>query len=709
MYPFRFNRKLTAVLMIAVFVGSFLLPNWASSIKSAQAATNITVVDVRVASGVDDVEQRLNDGTISTSSTDLELINDPGTAQRLQSVGIRFTGVNVPRGAVISKAYLEFQVDETSSEDTSLVLRAEAADNAAAFTTTANNVTNRSRTSAAINWNNLPAWSTVSAKVQSPDITPVLQEVVSRSGWNAGGSLVLFVDGSGRRVVKSYEKGSSSASLLHIEYTTTSLPQPTQVPTTVPTQVPTTIPTIPPSLPTPTTAAITPTSLPTVVTTPTTAAITPTSVPTVVATATSQPQPVQGYFVSTTGSDSSTGTFNTPWRTIQKAVNAAPDGATVYVRAGDYAGFKISRKNLTISGYQNEIPSILNDGVTKYTVQVLNTSGIKLTNLAFHDNWMQYGAGIYIEGSTNISVKNSAFYDHQGFGVVTKNVNNVTVDGNDLYRNGNAIEVRYNGTNLILSNNKIHHNFREIDSGRGSMGINFYKTTGSITAIGNLLWENHSNDLANPEGSAFEIYAGGYVNIIGNTIWDNETVLETGTSGGAACSNITFNRNFVYRGSRHQGLILRCASDSLFAQNVFDGLDEYVFYLTHYKGTYGGSIENLKIFNNISVNGRVYSIEGTIPASVQIDYNLVYNPGSTSSRGNYLAYVEGKGNTMDFSTFKQWTGYDQHSVNKNPVFVNPTIKDYHLLGSSPAINIGINLGEPFTGTAPDAGAFEFTP
>ena len=381
----------------------------------------------------------------------------------------------------------------------------------------------------------------------------------------------------------------------------------------------------------------------------------------------------------------------------------------MYVRAGDYAGFKISRKNLTISGYQNEVPSILSDGVSKYTVQVLNTSGIVLTNLAFHDNWVQYGAGIYIEGSTNVSVKNSAFYDNQGFGVVTKNVNNVTVDGNDLYRNGNAIEIRYNGTNVILSNNKIHNNFRDIDAGRGSMGINFYKTTGSITAIGNLLWENHSIDLANPEGSAFEIYAGGYVNIIGNTIWDNETVLETGTSGGAACSNITFKRNIVYRGSRQQGLILRCASDSIFAQNVFDGLDEYVFYLTHFKGTYGGSIENLKIFNNISVNGRVYSLEGTIPASVQIDYNLVYNPGSTSSRGNNLAYVEGKGNTMEFSTFKLWTGYDQHSVNKNPAFVNPTLYDYHLLGSSPAINIGKNLGESFTGTAPDAGAFEFTP
>ena len=418
---------------------------------------------------------------------------------------------------------------------------------------------------------------------------------------------------------------------------------------------------------------------------------------------------VNGYYVSTAGSDSAAGTLNSPWRTIQHAVGAVPSGATIYIRSGDYTGFVVERSNLTISGYSGETPGILSDGSSKYVVKVVNSSGITFTGLAFHDNWQQYGVGIYIEESSNVVVKNSAFYDNQGFGVATKNVTNVTVDANDLYRNGNAIEVRYTGNNVLLSNNKIHHNFREIDSGRGAMGINFYRTTGSITASGNQLWENHSVGAADPEGSAFEIYAGGNVNIIGNLIWDNETVLETGTTDGVACPDINFTRNIVFRGSRQQGLILRCASNSLFAHNIFDGLDEYVFYLTHLRGTYGGSIEGLRIFNNIAVNGRVYSIEGAIPASVEIDNNLVYNPGSSSLHGDSLAYVEGKGNTKLLSDFQQWTGYDAHSLSSFPVFVNTAILDYRPLGNSPAIDLGKYLGEPFVDSAPDAGAYEYAP
>lgn len=418
---------------------------------------------------------------------------------------------------------------------------------------------------------------------------------------------------------------------------------------------------------------------------------------------------VTGYFVATTGSDSNPGTLNSPWRTIQHAVGAAPNNKTIYIRAGEFTGFVVERTNLTISGYPGETPSILNDGNSKYTVKVMNSSGITLSGLAFRDNMQQYGVGIYIEDSNGVLVKNSAFYDNQGFGVVTKNVTNVTLDGNDLYRNANAIEIRYTGNGVLISNNKIHHNFREIDPGRGAMGINFYKTAGSISAIGNQLWENHSIGLDNPEGSAFEVYAGGSIAIISNVIWDNETVLETGTTEGAACPNITFMRNIVFRGNRQQGLILRCASNSLFAHNIFDGLDEYVFYITHLRGNYGGSIEGLRIVNNIAVNGRVYSIEGSIPDSVEIDNNLVYNPGSSALRGDSLAYVEGQGNTKLLSDFQQWTGYDLHSRSTFPSFVNTSILDYRPLSTSPAIDLGKFLGESYLGSAPDAGAYEYAP
>ncbi|MHB1383169.1 MAG: right-handed parallel beta-helix repeat-containing protein [Bellilinea sp.] len=415
------------------------------------------------------------------------------------------------------------------------------------------------------------------------------------------------------------------------------------------------------------------------------------------------------FFVSMTGSDGNPGTASAPWKTLQYAVNHAPAGSVIYIRAGEYTGFTLTRSDLTLSSYAGETAYIHGNGEDTYTVKILNSDHIVLSGIVFHDNQKQYSAGVYVENSTSIALTENIFYDHQGFGIVTKNVSDVSIEGNDLYDNANAIEIRYGSAGVVIKNNKIHNNTRKVDSGRGAIGVTFYRTTGPVTAIGNQLWDNHSTGEADPEGAAFEVYAGGNVSMIGNTIWENETVLETGTDGQAACSNITFTRNVVYRIARQQGLILRCASNSMIANNTFDGLDEFVFYLTHFDGEYGGSIEGLKILNNVAVNGRVYSIESTLPASVEINHNLVYNPGSSSIRGEYLAYVKGKGNTKDLSEFQDWTGYDLLSVSLLPMFSDAASRNYHLLFTSPAIDIGKNIGEPFIGLAPDAGAFEYSP
>lgn len=416
-----------------------------------------------------------------------------------------------------------------------------------------------------------------------------------------------------------------------------------------------------------------------------------------------------GYYVATTGSDSNPGTFNAPWRTIQYAVSTAPDGQTVYVRGGDYTGFTVQRNNLVISGYPGETPSIFSDGSSKYTVRVINSSGITISGLSFHDNQTIKGAGVYVEASSGVLVKNSQFYDNFGFGIVTKDVANVTIDGNNLYRNANAIEIRYGSNGVVISNNQVHDNFRNVDSGRGAMGINFYRTTGPVTAVNNLIWDNHSLPPDPPGGSAIELFEGGNISMIGNVMWGNRTVFETGSESGVPCDNIRFLHNIAYRGDYQQGLILRCASNTLVANNVFDALDKFVFYINQFKGTYGGSVENLKIVNNIAINGRVYSIDTPLPKSVVIDHNLVYNPapGSSSLEGDSLAYVAGFGKTLSLADFQGWTGYDLNSLSALPIFVDPANHNYRLLPQSPAIDLGVEIGEPFIGKAPDAGAYEY--
>ncbi len=212
------------------------------------------------------MEERITDGYMYMDSSDLELVYDPGVTKANQSVGMRFNGVSIPRGATITQAYVEFQVDETSSEATSLVLHGEAADNAAAFSTSARNVTSRVRTSASTAWNNIPAWTAVGAKVQSPDLSGVVQEIVNRTGWSAGNSLVILVDGSGRRVASAYESGAATAAILHVAYlpagasaSPTPPPAPTQTPTTPPQPTATSLPPTPTRTPTATSLPPTPT------------------------------------------------------------------------------------------------------------------------------------------------------------------------------------------------------------------------------------------------------------------------------------------------------------------------------------------------------------------------------------------------------------------------------------------------------------------
>ena len=422
-------------------------------------------------------------------------------------------------------------------------------------------------------------------------------------------------------------------------------------------------------------------------------------------------KPQLAYYVANSGSDANPGTLDAPWQTLQHAVDTALPGSVIYARAGTYAaGLTIDRPNLTLSGYPGEAAVLAGDGVEQHNIHVLDVSGVSLRSLTIQDNPVKYGTGIHVEDASQITISNTLFQDIQGFGVVLKNVSQITLLNNEFRYNANAIEVRYGSADVLIQGNRIHHNYRDVDSGRSATGVNFYYTTGPIVARGNFLWENHTTDQPDPGGAAFEVYAASNITIRDNIIWDNETVLETGSdSAHTPCNNLIFTRNTVFRGVRQQGLILRCASNSVVSHNSFDSLDNFVYDLSHNRGEYGASIEGLRIVNNIHVFGRVYVIENDLPASVVIDYNLSYNPGSESQYGNYLAYVDGFGNTDSLAEFIAWTGYEQHGLDANPLFVSYLTSNYALTAASPAIDAGLYLSEPFLGAAPDLGRFEFIP
>jgi subtilisin-like proprotein convertase family protein len=176
---------------------------------------NLATVKTSPAQLSDDAEESA-DGTMFRFSTDLELVEDTSS----QTVGIRFPNVAVPQGSNIFDAYIEFTVDEASSEATSLVIAAQDVDNAPTFNGTAFNISSRTLTGERVNWNNLPAWlidtepTMLDFKPSTPNLSLMVQEVVNREGWSSGNAMAFTITGTGRRVVDSFESNSEGAQLV---------------------------------------------------------------------------------------------------------------------------------------------------------------------------------------------------------------------------------------------------------------------------------------------------------------------------------------------------------------------------------------------------------------------------------------------------------------------------------------------------------------
>jgi YVTN family beta-propeller protein len=169
-----------------------------------------TAVERSVASGADDAEQTAA-GVVDLASGDL----DPGQL----IVGMRFTGIDIPPGATITNAYIQFKADEAQSGVTALTIQAQAADSAAIFTTTTQDLSSRPRTSAAVVWSP-PPWNVVGAAgpdQRTPDLKAVIQELVNRPGW-ARRSLAVIITGPGHRTAESYEGTVAGAPHLHVDY-----------------------------------------------------------------------------------------------------------------------------------------------------------------------------------------------------------------------------------------------------------------------------------------------------------------------------------------------------------------------------------------------------------------------------------------------------------------------------------------------------------
>lgn len=168
----------------------------------------------------DDAEEGM-DGQIDVSNEDLDLGQLSGF-ESAKAIGMRFEEIQVSKGQVLKNAFLEFTMEGNSvkAKPTELIIQAEMSPNAKSFQKEAANISSRELSKASIKWSP-ETWNPKQAhdhKPSTPDLSPIIQEVVNQDDWQEGNALVLIITGTGERDAVSFDGGGKEEGpVLHIE------------------------------------------------------------------------------------------------------------------------------------------------------------------------------------------------------------------------------------------------------------------------------------------------------------------------------------------------------------------------------------------------------------------------------------------------------------------------------------------------------------
>jgi hypothetical protein len=459
------------------------------------------------------------------------------------------------------------------------------------------------------------------------------------------------------------------------------------------------------------------------------------------------------YYVATTGNNTNNGSFATPFKTIQYAVNKAVAGDLVYVMTGTYnEKVKFSKSGtsgsyITLSALSGNTPvidgsspSVLTPSSREGLISIINQSYIKIIGFEirnFSGSGSNTPVGIYIEGQSHfIEITNNKVHDINGtggahgiatFGVSSADAaHDLIYDGNEVFNChlywSEAFVLNGNVRNFQVINNSVHdcdnigYDFigyeGECSSCSGTTGTNVDRARDGYVAY-NIAYNIDTKDnLAyGGERSAAGFYVDGGDNIIfeGNTSHDCNLGLELASEHyGKATSNITVRNNIFYK-------------------NHVLGISTGGY--SSVTGAGGGQASNCMITNNtLYQNNNSTRTEDQWGAELLLQNRNINNTYQNNiiSANNYLRVDIGSLNTgivWHNNLFNGSNGSDipagGNSIFGNAAFENASSADFNLTSSSDAIDKGyassssiigtadFNKSSRVSGTVVDIGAIEF--
>ena len=394
------------------------------------------------------------------------------------------------------------------------------------------------------------------------------------------------------------------------------------------------------------------------------------------------------YYVSPSGSDTNRCSAATPCREIRKALTLVHPGDIVHVADGSYLGFTAQ--------------SIIGSAGSPVTIQAQGTNAYVRPTIDRPDNrdnilitFCQYividglnstnapRAGMRIDNSPNITVRNGRFGSNTTWGIFTDFSDDTLLENNECYasQSQHGIYVSNSSQRPILRNNRCH------DNAAAGIHMNADATQGGIGLITNALVEN-------------------------NIIYNN------GTNGGAGINmdGVQFSivRNNVLYNNHASGIALfqidgaQGPSGNLVAHNTIDQAANGRWAIEVASSAGLNTLRNNILNNRNPGHGGIAYQTAADAANTDSDYNIF---------GGTCDITTNDGNTL--FTLAQWQalGHEPHSfcANISNVVVNP-LADYHLKTNSPAIDVALTLTNVTTdsewltrpaGKASDIGAYEF--
>jgi len=136
------------------------------------------------------------------------------------TLGLRFTNLNIPPKAIVTKAYLQLTSDEIKTISTTLKIEAESTVDSAPFKLETNNISSRLTTQNSIEWE-IDKWYSVGEHgiaQRSPDLANILNEIIGLNNYTLSSPISLIITGAGHRASESADGDMTNAPVLLYEY-----------------------------------------------------------------------------------------------------------------------------------------------------------------------------------------------------------------------------------------------------------------------------------------------------------------------------------------------------------------------------------------------------------------------------------------------------------------------------------------------------------